>query len=284
MKHIASLLLLAAGLMAFTSCDKIDEDEYLTFAGASGTWYESTADIPHVQRAFVEKYTGVRCVNCPKADETIHAAAEKYGDSLVTVAVHARSNGFGRPLSGDPSLCTEDGDTWYDYFGINAQPAAMINRARTGNAWDIFTPTSNFDDRINSVIRTTPPIAVMVQGTMADEHNSIFAYVHIEFLESFTEDLTLTVLVTEDKIYTHQSKAGEGEIENYEQNHVLRTTVTDLWGLPVEWDKTAGKKAMIRLLYTLPENFNLENCHVVAFVSYRDSRQIINSAETSIMR
>ena len=284
MKHIASLLLFAAGLMAFTSCDKIDEDEYLTFAGASGTWYESTADIPHVQRAFVEKYTGVRCVNCPKADETIHAAAEKYGDSLVTVAVHARSNGFGRPLSGDPSLCTEDGDTWYDYFGINAQPAAMINRARTGNAWDIFTPTSNFDDRINSVIRTTPPIAIMIQGTMADEHNSIYANVHIEFLESFTEDLTLTVLVTEDKIYTHQSKAGEGEIENYEQNHVLRTTVTDLWGLPVEWDKTAGKKAMIRLLYTLPENFNLENCHVVAFVSYRDSRQIINSAETSIMR
>lgn len=284
MKHIASLLLLAAGLMAFTSCDKIDEDEYLTFAGASGTWYESTADIPHVQRAFVEKYTGVRCVNCPKADEIIHAAAEKYGDSLVTVAVHARSNGFGRPLSGDPSLCTEVGDTWYDYFGISPQPAAMINRARSGNAWDLFTPTSNFDDRINSVIRTTPPIAIMVQGTMADEHNSIYANVHIEFLESFTEDLTLTVLVTEDKIYTHQSKAGEGEIENYEQNHVLRTTVTDLWGLPVEWDKTAGKKAMIRLLYTLPENFNLENCHVVAFVSYRDSRQIINSAEASIMR
>lgn len=130
----------------------------------------------------------------------------------------------------------------------------------------------------------TPPIAIMVQGTMADEHNSIYANVHIEFLESFTEDLTLTVLVTEDKIYTHQSKAGEGEVENYEQNHVLRTTVTDLWGLPVEWDKTAGKKAMIRLLYTLPENFNLENCHVVAFVSYRESRQIINSAETSIMR
>ena len=284
MKHIASLLLLAAGLMAFTSCDKIDEDKYLIFAGASGTWYESTADIPHVQRAFVEKYTGVRCINCPKADETIHAAAERYGDALVTVAVHARSNGFGRPLSGDPSLCTEDGDTWYDYFGINAQPAAMINRARTGNAWDIFTPTSNFDDRINSVIRNTPPIAIMVQNTMTEESDALNSDVHIEFLENFTEELTLTVLVTEDKIYTHQSKAGEGEVENYEQNHVLRTFVTNLWGLPVEWDKTAGKKAMIRLLYNLPKNCNPRNCHVVAFVSYQGSRQIINSAEAPVVR
>lgn len=282
MKHISKILLLAASMTLFAACDKIDEDEYVIFSGASGNWYESTAVIPHVQRAFLEKYTGVRCINCPKADEVIHAAADKYGDSLVTVAVHSRSNGFGRPLGNDPSLCTEDGDSWYDYFGINAQPSAIINRARTGNTWDLFTPTSNFDDRIAASIRTSPKVAVMVQSGSASD-KQYYSDIHIEFLDNFNEDLTLTLLVTEDKIYTHQSKAGEGEVENYEQNHVLRTCVTNLWGLPVERDKTTGTKSMIRLTYSLPENCNPSNCHVVAFVSYQNSRQIINSAESQLL-
>ena len=87
MKSISKIFLIVASLLAFASCDKIDEDKYTIFAGVAGDWYTTDADIPHVQRAFIEKYTGVRCIFCPKADDIIHDACNKYGDSVVVVAV-----------------------------------------------------------------------------------------------------------------------------------------------------------------------------------------------------
>lgn len=262
------------------SCDKINEEQYTIFAGAAGTWYETDAAIPHVQRAFIEKYTGVRCINCPKADEVIHAASNKYGDSVVVVAVHSRSTGFGRPLGNDPNLCTESGDEWYDYFGIASQPAAMINRSQNNNSWDIFTPTTNFDDRIDAVVNQTPKIAVAIQNGLEEE--TCYSDIYIEYLAENLNDLTLTLLLTEDKIYTRQSQQGVGEIENYEQNHVLRSVVTNLWGLDMPNNNSKGTKKLIRLYYTLPDNCNADNCHAVAFVSHRDSRQIVNCAQSNL--
>ena len=281
MKRILTSILLAASLLTFNSCDKIDEGQYTRFAGAAGTWYETQVEIPHVQRAFIEKYTGVRCINCPKADEIIHAATDKYGDSVVVVAVHSRSTGFGRPLGDDPSLCTESGDEWYDYFGIITQPAAIINRTQSNNSWDIFTPTSNFDDRIDAIVNQTPPIAIAIEN--GHEKDTHYTDIYIEFIQQQPGNLTLTLLLTEDKIYTRQSQQGVGEIENYEQNHVLRTIVTNLWGLdiPHELSQHPGK-AMILIHYQLPESCKAENCHAVAFVSHRDTRRIINCAQTNL--
>ena len=88
MKRLSILSLLAASLLLITACDKIDENEYVVFAGASGTWYDSEATVPSVQRAFVEKYTGVRCVNCPNADIVLHDLGKKYGDQLIISAIH----------------------------------------------------------------------------------------------------------------------------------------------------------------------------------------------------
>lgn len=281
MKSISKIFLIVAGLLAFASCDKIDEDKYTIFAGVAGDWYTTDADIPHVQRAFIEKYTGVRCIFCPKADDIIHDACNKYGDSVVVVAVHSRSTGFGRPLGNDPSLCTESGDEWFDYFGIDGQPAAMINRSRNNNAWDIFDPTSNFDDRINTVVNSKPNIAISIQCGN-DKDSFYFFDINLELLENISDELTLTVLLTEDKIYTRQSKFGEGEVENYEQNHVLRTTITNLWGVDVPDGLTKGDKRMVRFYYLLPDNFNAADVHAVAFVSYKGSRQIINCAQSNL--
>lgn len=279
MKRISTLILLVAGILAFASCDKIEKDQYTIFAGAAGSWYDSDVEPPHVQRAFIEKYTGVRCINCPKADEVIHAASDKYGDSVVVVAVHSRSTGFGRPLGNDPSLCTEYGDEWYDFFGIAAQPAAMINRQQAGGTWDLFTPTSNFDDRIEAVVNAEPELAMSIKNGAENEH---YSDIYVEFLKEGFDELTLTLLITQDKIYTRQSKQGEGEVENYEQNHVLRTVITNLWGFPVPNNLPKGSKKMIRFYYQLPDGCTPADCHAVAFISHKDSRQIINCAETDL--
>ncbi len=278
MKKIKIFSLLAAVALMFAACDKIEEEngKFIVFAGANGTWYDSEADIPNAQRAFIEKYTGVRCVNCPDADETIHAASDKYGDALIVAAIHANNN-FGRPFGKDPDLRTEKGNIWFDEFiGTTGLPAAMVNR----NTADLFTPTSGLDDRIDAIINQDPKINMLI--TSGADGDKYYAIVRLGFAQTVTEELTLTLLVTEDKIYTTQSH-GEREIENYEQNHVLRDIITDAWGIDVNADGQQGTKRMVRLNFELRNDCVPKNCHLIAFVSDKATRRIINACECELL-
>lgn len=276
MKRI-SFILSSLLLLSLASCDKIDSDKYIVFAGANGTWYDSEMEIPSAQRAFIEKYTGVRCVNCPMADEAIHAAAGKYGDALVVAAIHAANN-FGKPLGNDPDLRTEKGNIWFNEFiGSLGLPAAMINR----NYDDIFTPTSGLDDRIEAIIAQPSRINMLITSSV--EESKYVAEVHLGFAQDVPEELSLTVLVIEDTIYTTQMKQGEGEIENYEQNHVLRDIITDAWGIDVDANGQQGTKRMVRLNFELRSDCVPENCHLVAFVSDKATRKIINAAQCDLL-
>lgn len=278
MKKLKLFALLATVALSFVACDKIEEEngKFVIFAGANGTWYDSDADIPNVQRVFIEKYTGVRCVNCPFADDAIHAASEKYGDALVVAAIHANNN-FGNPFGQDPDLRTPKGNIWFDeYIGTTGIPVAMINR----NHDDMFVPTSGLDDRIEAIINQESKINMLV--TSGRDGDKYYAIVRLGFAQDVTEELTLTLLVIEDKIYTTQLK-GEGKIENYEQNHVLRDIITDAWGIDVYADGKQGTKRMVRLNFELRNDCVPENCHLIAFVSDKVTRRIINSCECELL-
>lgn len=264
------LTILAAAMFIFASCDKIDNDEYIVFAGANGAWYDSEMEeIPSVQRAFLEKYTGVRCVNCPAADEAIHIASEKYGDKLIVAAIHAANN-FGKPIGNDPDLRTDKGSIWFNEFiGSLGLPAAMVNR----NTEDLFTPTSGIDDRVDNAIVQQPKVSLFMKAEYST--SASYAEVHLGFDQAVNDALTLTVLIVEDKIHTTQL-SGHDQIENYEQNHVLRDIITDPWGIDVDADGHKGTKRMVRLSFNLRSDCNPDNCHIIAFVSDKSSKKILN--------
>lgn len=279
MKKILFFVFSFSFLLCFVGCDKIEEDQYWVYAGANGTWYDTDEEVPVVQRAFVEKYTGVRCVNCPKADGVLHDALEKYGEQLVVVAVH--SGAFGNPFQNEEDLRTEGGNAWFSFFGINSQPAALLMRAKNGAAWDIFTPTSNFDDKIDAVLSPTPKVAIKVVP-VNEEGKTVGADIYLSFEETVTDSLTVTLLLTEDKIYTTQESYTKSKIENYEQNHVLRGIITDPWGADVVASGTAGEKRTVRLPFEMNGKWKAADCHLVAFVSDKATRRILNVAETSL--
>ena len=266
-------------LVSLSSCDKIEQDNYWVYAGASGTWYDTDEDIPAVQCAFIEKYTGVRCPNCPRADVVLHEALEKYGDRLAVVAIHAGSH-LGKPYGTDEDLRTEDGNTWFDYFGVNTQPAALVMRPWTGTAWNLFTPTANFDDKIDAVLGDAPAIGLKMES-LETESDDRSVDLFVSFEREVTDSLTLTVLIVEDKILTTQLN-GSDKVENYEQNHVLRKIITDPWGIDVDAKGLAGEKRTLRLYFPLESHWKPEDCTLVAFVSDKASRRILNVTRTQL--
>lgn len=279
-KHI--LALITCTLSLFVSCNKIAQDEYLVFSGVAGEWYDGKGVSDHSQRAIIEKYTGVRCVNCPNADVTITAATAQYGDKLIALAIHDSSN-FTRPIGDTPRLSSEDGNTWSNFFGVLAAgeyPTALINRTLNGSAWDLFTPTSGINSHVDNIINQTPQVAI--QTDAANNDGTVSINVNLEFLQTVSEPLTLTLLIMEDGIIATQ-KYPDHEDENYVHNHVLRDVITDVWGADIDCTGASGEKRVALFNYTpASSEWNLANCHIVAMVSKKDSREILNVAECHI--
>lgn len=284
MKRIFNTIFVIVALTALSlsSCDKIEEGDYLVFAGATGQWYDGTPVADHSQRAFMEKYTGVRCINCPDADLAIDAAMEQYGNQLIAVAIHD-SNSLQKPFPGNPDLRTPDGNAWSKYFGVyssGSYPAGMVSRVTVGGAWDIFTPTSGINAKVDDILSSPAGIAVSVDAMRADGKINITA--NIEYLRDYTEPVTLTLLIMEDGIVSQQ-RSTDGDDPNYVHKHVLRDVITDLWGVDVVADGMSGTCRTALFVYgEALEEWNLDNCHIVALVSDKASKRVLNVAQCHV--
>ena len=267
-------------MLAFVACDKIEENDYLVFAGSSGSWYDGAPVEDHSQRVFIEKYTGVRCVNCPSADEAIAGLQSTYGHNVVAVSIHAGS--MARPWTGFADLRTTDGEDWNNYFGIEAYPSVMINRSKNDNTWNIITAVGGIASGVEAAINNQTTVAMDMTTEYDAATRSVNIFTNLEFVETTPAPLTITLLVMEDGIVGKQTTP-EGNNENYVFNHVLRDVVTDLWGADVDADGNQGTCRMAAFAYTLPEEYVAEKCHVVAFISNKDTREIIQCAEAAIV-
>lgn len=285
MKHINKLfILLTFAAMVFASCDKIENSDYIVYSGAAGEWNEGMGVTDHSQRTIIEKYTGVRCVNCPNADQSISAAVSQYGGRLIAVSIHDSSS-FTRPInSGDPRLSTEDGNAWSNYFGVRAAgeyPAALVSRTPNGSTWDLFNPTSGINTRVDQIVADDANIAVAVGARTND--GSVDITVNLEFIQAYSQQLTVTLLIMEDGLKVTQRQADGSDDENYIHNHVLRDVITDLWGADVNCTGAAGEKRIALFKYNdYDSSWNLANCHIVAYISDKETRQILNVAECEI--
>lgn len=290
MKRAIHIIIAAlAGCLLLASCDKIEPDgagNYIVFGGATGTWYDGSGVEDHSQRAYIEKYTGVRCNNCPIADEQITAAVEAYNGRLIAVAIHDSSDAFCTPIDNkSPDLRTDDGNAWSVAFGVAAAmmyPNALVSRTPQGNGWDLFSPTSAFDSRIDAVLDNEAAVAVGVEAT--SQEGKIVIGVDLEYLQDVDYEQTLTIFIMEDGIVATQRQPNhQPDDTNYVHNHVLRDVITDIWGVDVEADGHAGTKRHVQFDYAdYKSDWVLSNCHIVAFVSNKSTKQVVNIAECEV--
>ena len=104
-----------------------------------------------------------------------------------------------------------------------------------------------------------------------------------EFDVLMGDDSRLTVYLIEDGIVAAQSLPDGSKDNEYVHNHVLRDVITDVWGAEVDCTGAVGEKRMAQFDYhNVNHSLNISNCHIVALLSNRTTRQILNVAETEI--
>lgn len=226
------------------------------------------------------EYSGWQCVNCPTAAEEAHRLKEQYGENLVVVVMHPESNPNTRH-NNKPALnytCPEADSIYVMMGGTNTTPfptgnVNMVKDATKG----YFNDFDLWGTLISQAYANPKPVIVgqNVKGT-ADSRD-IDIVIDITNAGSEGLDMILQVWLTEDSVMGSQKKP-EGTDKNYAHNHLLRASISALWGDAVHVE--AQEKAQMTYQYTLPEKVVKENCNVVAVLSVNG--EVIQAAENKI--
>lgn len=261
------------GLMGLCGCDKIEEGEYTVYDGAAVTWTSGTLTETPVQRVFVEKFTGPKCSNCPLADETLATI----NDERVVIVSINHPTGQGLPFPGEPDMRTEGGNKWDAWYGINAIPSAFINREKSVRYQGSMT---NIVSAINQALNK--PLILALDVHAENELTDVHVTVNLKFIQRYTKPITLTAALIEDSL-AYKQLLPDGNIdEQYMHNHMLRKVITGFWGSEIDCTGNADESRQGTFDFNVGEGINLENSHIVVFVSDKASRSVINCASCRV--
>ena len=270
---LCSLLLVLGSLL--TSCEVIP-------AGQREEVIFTPTDPSAVKRSsLLIEYSGWQCVNCPTAAEEAHRLKELYGEDLVVVVMHPESNPNTRH-NNKPALnytCPEADSIYIVMGGTNTTPfptgnVNMVQVATKG----YFQDFDKWGTLISQAYATPKPILLSqeVKGTM--DSKDINIVVDITNLDTQAIEATLQVWLTEDSVMGSQKKP-EGTDKNYAHNHLLRASISPLWGekLPID----AHMTQQVVYEYPLPDKVVKENCNIVSLVSVNG--EVVQAKETRII-
>ena len=252
-------MVLAVGLLA--ACEVIPEGE------REEVIFTPTDPSAVVRSSLLIEYSGWQCVNCPTAAEEAHRLKELYGENLVVVVMHPESNPNTRH-NNKPALnytCPEADSIYIKMGGTNTTPfptgnVNMVKDATKG----YFNEFDTWGTHISQAYANPKPVLLSHEVHSYADSRDIWMAVDITNLDSQAIEATLQIWLTEDSVIGSQKKP-EGTDKGYAHNHLMRASITPIWGeiLPID----AHMTHQVTYDYTLPEKVVKENCNIVAIVS-----------------
>lgn len=269
---LCSLLLVLGSLL--TACEVIPagEREEIIFTPTDPNAVKRTS--------LLIEYSGWLCVNCPTAAEEAHHLKEQYGENLVVIVMHPESNPNTRH-NNKPALdytCPEADSIYTMMGGTNTTPfpTGSVNMLKNDTK-GYFSDYDNWGTLISQAYAAPKPVILSHDAYGYTDSRYIWMAVDITNLDSLPIDATLHVWLTEDSIVGSQKKP-EGTDKNYVHNHLMRASITPIWGeaLPID----AHMTQQVVYEYTLPDKVVKENCNIVSIISVNG--EVIQAHETKI--
>jgi hypothetical protein len=241
------------------------------------------------RKVLIEKFTGVRCVNCPLGADEIENLQGIYGENIVPVSVHA---GFFAQKYPDSKFDfkTQLGQELEDWLGRpNGYPSAVINRKRFTGEESIQVQRQSWSAYVTSEIQRKAKARLTLVSEYDLSTRLLSVNVFLVAEESIASPVRLTVLLTESNIIDPQLTPS-GKVEAYKHKDVLRTMLTNYEGNTVASSMTQGEVIQRTYNFTLPQDgldwWVPENIKVVVFATESASQgpgEVLNAEFQSII-
>lgn len=278
-------LLFGLGTLVWTACDKVQDGEMRELQQVVPA-FDSSKEYPiidSIKYVVLEDFTGVRCVNCPKAAVIAHTLQAQYKSQLILVELHPSKSGLTNPYTGDSNLRSDIAQTYYETWNSPALPAGLVSRRQT-NTLD----KDEWGEAVAAVAAEKPVATVdSVQARLAGTTISVEASGYFREDYEATDAINMIVMVLEDGFKVRQEGDEESkEQHNYAHNHVLRTAIDGAWGVEVlaAGAKTAGTEFQRTCTTELEAAWNAEKLWVVVLLTNAETREILNAAKVKVKK
>lgn len=238
----------------FTSCSK--EEPETTGTNNTPEFLAPTA--PQNRNSLLEDFTGVRCGYCPDGHDRAKLVEQANPGKFFIMAVHAGP--YAAPAAGWANFTTPFGDALVSQAKVSGYPAGTISRIK---ATDLGVTPQKTDGYAMSrgswkvaaekVMTMTSPVNIGAKATFNTSTRELKVQADFYYTADETVTNNINVALLQDKLMSKQS--GAPDMNNYEQNHVLRHLLTGQWGENVT-TTTKGSKVSKTYTYTVPEDYN----------------------------
>ncbi len=289
MKYKWILLILAITFLSLYACDEIEKPYARNDAIDNGDDDDddnSDDDEKRIKKVFLEDFTGHRCVNCPKAHQIVDELKAEFGDSLITIAIHAGT--YASP--DDQGHFTADyrspaGQELHNAFDVEFYPAGLINRQEEGS---LFL-SSSWKAEIRSQMGQEAIVAIDILPEFEDADNTLNVDVAASFTESYAGAVNLCVFITENGLISPQENRNEDvgptpTIEDYEHDHVLRASLNGAWGEPVTSEDILADMLYEHTFsgYQVSEDWDADKLDLVAFVYDQTTMEVLQVEKVAV--
>lgn len=267
MKKVFSAALLV--IFGLGGCDTIEEDQYLKQVEIGG--YVGTG-----HRVFLEEFTGVKCNNCPAANQRAKDLQAIYGkENLILLGIHA-GNLATTDDKHPKAFNTPEGTELFQFFNLFGVPVGFVNRIDYENDRHI-KGEAEWASIVASELERLPVMAIDLEE---ESYNSgsmelrVSGTVTTNGNFDSSRNTYLCIYLAENGIISPQTMGDKSVNENYEHNHVFRGSFTGTYGDVIDLSSGTGS---FNETITLPSDAVKENCEVIAFVYDRDNYEILQS-------
>lgn len=209
------------------------------------------------QNVLIEDYTGTWCGYCPRISYAIDLVNQQTSEAVV-VAIH---RGSSDPYN-FPAGVLED------LINLQGYPTAMLNRT---TEWNYPEPYNV--DQVIDLTSGLADVGLAISSSLDGSQMSID--VKVKFGGQFSHSSAKLVLyVLEDGLFFDQTNytsyyGGSSTISNFEHNHVLRASLSNLMGDQIPEDEYSEDNVYeVNYTSSVPSNISInENMTLVAFVT-----------------
>lgn len=288
MKKIYFILLGVA--LLFGACDRIENpvtvaknkyrDDLYGPAPAFNATTEATRNV------LFEEFTGHLCGFCPPSTALALALDAQLGERMVTVAIHAGSLAATSGTLFQTDYTTPAGNIYWAQLNGGFNPTARIDRLGGLSSYEYLDPAnpSSWQNIVTNRMNVSTPVALQANCEYVESDNVFNIHMNSQFLESYTGNVNLVVLLVESHIVSAQEDYSQtpSEIEDYEHEHVLRTNVTEPMGNLVVNSPSVGYSATTSFTIPLQMNWVPTNMTVVGYLIDSNTNEVLNAVEYDI--
>lgn len=254
--------------LALAACQEVGPPVNLGLNAANRTdttYVESFADAPQQRKALLEEFTGVRCVNCPRAHTTIINLQANYPGQIVPVGIHTGQ--FSVPYTGRSDFRITEGNSLENLLGgAQGYPSGAINRTKFASENHIIISDQKWSNYIGNELQGNPEANVSIAKELDLTNNKVGLEVKVKLNAPQSEAIHLTLYVLEDNIVDWQLTPA-GVDSAYQHKHVLRQCITPYNGENLAAPSLEANRVFVyNYVLDLRPEWNLSNTKVVAFV------------------